>query len=296
MNKRSNINIFGEVLLDCFPTGEQILGGAPFNVAWHLQALGDSPRLISRVGKDQSGNKILQAMFNWGLSTTEVQVDTEHPTGRVEVTLTDNEPSYNIVPDSAFDFISHQDLGSPLPAGILYHGTLCLRNETSRNALLKIVDNQNIKIFFDVNLRSPWWQAEEVCGWLQKATWVKMNQNELTLLAGNQATDTDQQMAELLMTYGLEQVIVTRGEQGAQIRTAAGETHSLVPEQAEHLVDTVGAGDAFSAVYLHGLRAGWPIVKTLRHAQSFASKIVGLRGATTSDPAFYQQFIDSLDF
>jgi fructokinase len=296
MNKRSDIYIFGEVLFDCFPTGEQILGGAPFNVAWHLQALGDSPQLISRVGKDQRGDKILQAMSSWGLSTTGVQIDTEHPTGRVEVTITENEPSYNIVPDSAFDFISTEDLGSSVPDGILYHGTLCLRNETSRNTLLKIVHNQNIKIFLDVNLRSPWWQADEVRGWLQNATWVKMNQNELALLVGNQATDIHQQMAELLATYELEQLIVTRGEQGALIRTAAGEVHSLVPEKVESLVDTVGAGDAFSAVYLHALRSGWPIVKTLRHAQYFAGKIVGLRGATTNDPVFYQQFIDSLDF
>lgn len=92
MNKQSDIYIFGEVLFDCFPTGEQILGGAPFNVAWHLQALGDSPQLISRVGKDQLGDEILQEMSSWGLSTSEVQIDREHPTGLVEVSISYNEP------------------------------------------------------------------------------------------------------------------------------------------------------------------------------------------------------------
>ncbi|MEE4253583.1 MAG: carbohydrate kinase [Desulfuromusa sp.] len=295
MNKQSDIYIFGEVLFDCFPTGEQILGGAPFNVAWHLQALGDSPQLISRVGKDQLGDEILQEMSSWGLSTSEVQIDREHPTGLVEVSITDNEPSYNIVPDSAFDFISGQELGTSPTAGILYHGTLCLRNKISRKTLLEIVRNQKLRIFLDVNLRSPWWQLDGVCDWLNNATWVKMNQDELTLLAGNHGTDICQQMGELLAKYRLEQLIVTRGEQGALIATAAGEFHSQLPEKAATLVDTVGAGDAFSAVYLHALRAGWPIEETLHHAQHFASRIVGLRGATNRDSILYQQFIHSFD-
>ena len=120
-----------------------------------------------------------------------------------------------------------------------------------------------------------------------------MNQDELKLLAGT-AKDTSRQMAELQMTYGLEQVIVTRGEKGTLIRTANGELHSLVPGKVEELVDTVGAGDAFSAVYIHGLRAGWPIDLNLRHAQQFASKVIGLRGATTTDLNFYEEFISSL--
>jgi len=293
MNQQSDVYIFGEVLYDCFPTGEQILGGAPFNVAWHLQALGDSPLLISRVGRDQRGDDILQAMREWGLNTSQVQIDPEHPTGRVEVKITDDEPSYDIVPDSAYDFIPAEQLQISGANGILYHGTLCLRNQQSRKALHDITRNSALRIFFDVNLRPPWWQRDEVFGWLNNAHWVKMNQEELSLL-GSRGTDIRQQMAELQTTCGLEQLIVTRGERGTLVRTAAGEFHSLVPEKAARLVDTVGAGDAFSAVYIHGLRAGWQIRKTLQHAQEFASKVIGLRGATTSDLNFYQGFITSL--
>ncbi|MEA1922124.1 MAG: carbohydrate kinase [Pseudomonadota bacterium] len=293
MNDQAELYVFGEVLFDCFPTGEQVLGGAPFNVAWHLQALDDQPQFISRVGKDDHGDRILQAMRNWGMSTTAVQIDAEHPTGRVEVTITDGEPSYDIVANSAYDFISAEPLREPLAAGILYHGTLCLRNRISRNTLLKIAQRADLRIFLDVNLRPPWWQRDEVFEWLKSAYWVKMNQEELRLL-GEASTDICRQMAELQATCGLEQLIVTRGEQGTLIRTAAGEFHSLIPKKAQHLVDTVGAGDAFSAVYIHGLRAGWPLDATLYHAQQFASKVIGLRGATTTDPAFYQEFIASL--
>ncbi|WP_321393556.1 carbohydrate kinase [uncultured Desulfuromusa sp.] len=296
MSEQVNIYIFGEVLFDCFPTGEQVLGGAPFNVAWHLQALGDSPQLISRVGKDQHGDRILQAMSGWGLKTSAIQVDSTHPTGRVEVSITDNEPSYTIVPDSAFDFISLPDPGSFSSGGILYHGTLSLRNETSRKTLLEIVHSHHVKTFFDVNLRFPWWHRDEVCEWLKNATWVKMNQDELTALSNHQGSDIQLQMAEMQETYGLEQLIVTRGEQGALIRTAAGKFHSLVPGKVACLIDTVGAGDAFSAIYLHALRGGWSIEKTLYHAQCFAGKVVGLRGATTNDPEFYQQVTDFCNF
>lgn len=293
MKDQTEVYIFGEVLFDCFPTGEQILGGAPFNVAWHLQALGDQPRFISRVGKDDRGNRILQAMCNWGMSTAAVQIDAQYPTGRVEVTITGGQPSYNIVADSAYDFISAEPLLEPFATGILYHGTLCLRNHASRNALREITQRADVRIFLDVNLRPPWWHREEVFGWLKKTHWVKMNQEELCLL-GRATTDIRQQMAELQTICGLEHLIVTRGEQGALVRTSAGEFHSLLPEKAEHLVDTVGAGDAFSAVYIHGLRIGWPIDVTLQHAQGFASKVIGLRGATTTDATFYQDFIASL--
>jgi fructokinase len=289
----AELYIFGEVLFDCFPTGEQILGGAPFNVAWHLQALGDQPRFISRVGNDEHGDKILQEMRNWGMGTTAVQIDAGHPTGRVEVAISNGEPSYDIVVDSAFDFISADQLCEPHAEGILYHGTLCLRNRTSRNAFHEIAQRTDLKIFLDVNLRSPWWQQDEVFGWLKNAAWVKMNQDELALL-GAAATDIRQQMAELQSICGLEQLIVTRGEKSTLIRTRAGEFHSLLPEKVDHhLVDTVGAGDAFSAVYIHGLRAGWPITLTLRRAQQFAGQVIGLRGATTTDPTFYQDFIAS---
>ncbi len=289
MKNRGQLYIFGEALFDCFPTGAQVLGGAPFNVAWHLQAFGEKPRFISRIGNDECGNRILRAMDNWGMDTAAVQIDELHPTGRVEVTITNGEPSYDIVADSAYDFISADQLGGPIMTGILYHGTLCLRNLRACDTLRKLRCNKNLKIFFDVNLRPPWWQRDEVFDWLKNADWVKMNQEELRLL-GATATDIHQQMAGLQTACGLEQLIVTRGDQGALVRTVDGEFHSHRPEKAEQLVDTVGAGDAFSAVYIYGLRAGWPITTILANAQKFASKVIGVRGATTTDAAFYQGF------
>lgn len=285
--------IFGEVLFDCFQTGEQILGGAPFNVAWHLQALGHAPLLISRVGHDIQGNKVLGAMAKCGMDTRAVQVDTTYPTGQVQVTIHNNEPHYNIVSNSAFDFISAEQLPQTQAHGIFYHGTLCLRNPISHNAYQRFSQNKDLPIFVDINLRSPWWHRDEVFTCLNKAHWAKMNSEELQLL-DKTADDIQQQMAKLQTRCGLEQLIVTRGDQGALIRTATGDFHSLRPDKVEDMLDSVGAGDAFSAVYIHGLLAGWPIDKNLHHAQQFASKILELRGATTDSPNFYRDFLTSI--
>lgn len=289
MKRFSNILIFGEVLFDCFPTGEEVLGGAPFNVAWHLQAFGDSPRMITRVGDDAQGETILAAMKAWGMDLSDVQLDPRHPSGRVDVKVIDNEPHYTITPDCAYDFIDADALEPISGSGILYHGTLGIRNDASRRALMQLADNPNLSLFIDVNLRPPWWQKEEVCHWLQKATWAKLNEDELSML-GFATAEIRQSMGEVVSRFGLEQLIVTRGERGAIVLAKSGAFYEVVPEKADAFVDTVGAGDAFSAVYIHGLFLGWPIEESLKVAQRFALKVIGLRGATTEDRSFYREF------
>lgn len=289
MTKPNQLEIFGEVLFDCFPTGERILGGAPFNVAWNLQALGDRPHFLSAVGDDALGREILQAMESWGMERSGVQIDRDHPTGRVEVQIIDQEPHYTIIPDCAYDFIETDAIAPLTPGSLLYHGTLALRCSVSRSALTRLAQQPGVAIFLDVNLRAPWWKPREVFEWLRQARWVKLNQDELRRL-GFEATDLRQAMTQMQQQFQLEQVILTRGAAGTLVCTAGGEFHAAAPEPLDRFVDTVGAGDAFTAIYIHGLRAGWSIPRTLEVAQRFAGKVIGLRGATTTDPEFYRDF------
>ena len=113
--------IFGEVLFDRFPDGTSVLGGAPFNVAWHLKALGLGPLFVTRVGKDRLGGRILAAMEAWGMDTRGVQEDPDHPTGTVEVWVENGEPSYEIAMPSAWDLIDAEKLPAADDPGILYH-------------------------------------------------------------------------------------------------------------------------------------------------------------------------------
>ncbi len=290
MNDKNKVFIFGEVLFDCFPAGEKVLGGAPFNVAWHLQALGDRPQFISRVGDDESGKEILVAMQQWGMNAETVQVDPFHRTGQVEIELIDDEPHYDITPDCAYDFIDVALLESLTPSGILYHGSLGLRNPVARQAFSALIRNSDLSIFLDVNLRPPWWRVDEVLNWLEQARWVKLNEDELRQL-GFASDDLAREMRTMQERFQLEQLIVTRGAQGATVLNGRGEFHEVVPVQAGSIVDTVGAGDAFTAMYIHGLISSWDIGETLELAQRFASAVIGLRGAVSDNPAFYQDFI-----
>jgi fructokinase len=288
----NSLCIFGEVLFDVFPDGQQVLGGAPFNVAWHAQAFGLSPQFISRVGSDTAGDQVIAAMHNWGMRLDGVQQDPGHPTGRVQVSLSaDNEPAYTIVPDCAYDFIDT----SVLPAGggckLLYHGTLALRNKVSREALEALKRENPGGTFIDVNLRAPWWDRDAVITTFAGMRWIKLNNHELGLLVAD-TDDPDGAIDLFMQRYAPDLLIVTRGDAGAVAVTGTGETASAAPERQHSVVDTVGAGDAFASVVLLGVMRHWPLMLIMQRAQRFASAVVGMRGATASDVAFYQPFID----
>jgi len=285
----SRLCIFGEVLFDHFPDGKSVLGGAPFNVAWHLQAFGQTPNFISRVGDDAEGEAVRSAMADWGMDTSNLQTDKQHPTGKVQVTFNDGEPAYDIVQPCAYDAIA--PLAEVSSCGLLYHGSLALRGEPSRQVLQQLKAARPDTVFIDVNLRQPWYQLQQVQAMLHTANWVKLNSDELELLYPAAAADTAKAV-DFIRDYGLNGLVLTHGAGGAELITGRAERFTVRPEQDIEVVDTVGAGDAFASVIILGLSNNWPLDITLQRAQLFASHIVGQRGATVSDPGFYQSFID----
>jgi fructokinase len=282
--------VFGEVLFDCFPDGREVLGGAPFNVAWHLHAFGQSPVFVSRVGDDEAGRRIREAMASWGMRLEGLQVDPEHSTGRVTVTLEGGEPSYEIVADSAYDFIAADQLPE-MDAGLIYHGSLALRNGVSRAALEKWKLQSGATLFVDVNLRSPWWERESVLALLRDADWAKLNRDELELL-GDGGADEIASAEPFRAAHDLRGLVLTRGAEGAVALEDGAEPVEVRPKPVTQIVDAVGAGDAFASILILGLRVGWPLATTLEHAQAFASELVQQRGATLSDPQLYRSFAE----
>lgn len=281
--------IFGEVLWDCFADGTKVLGGAPFNVAWHLQAFGLEPLLISRVGQDAAGEKILTAMTNWGMQTTGLQIDAELRTGMVTVTLNNGQPNYKIEYPKAYDYIDSNHLLELPRSPLLYHGSLALRHDISNRTLATLKQKLNPTIFFDVNLRNPWWQPEAIAMLAQDITWLKLNVEELSVLVADQET-RDRQLDFLFQQYNLQYILLTAGAAGATLFSDRGDRLDITPNQTEIVVDTVGAGDAFCSILLLGISLNWPLLQTLERAQTFASAIVNIRGATTTDRTFYEFF------
>lgn len=284
--------IFGEVLFDHFPDGHAVLGGAPFNVAWHLHAFGLRPLFVSRVGNDAQGEAVRWAMREWGMEDGWLQVDREHPTGRVEVSFNDGEPAYDIVDRAAYDFIDAGRLPALDDGWLLYHGTLALRHADSAAALARLRQAHAGPVVVDINLRPPWWQRQATLDLVKGADWLKLNEDELAeMLPGCQGRE--EAVAELA-TLVREQIVLTGGERGAEaISVADGSRLSVAPEPADTVADTVGAGDAFCSVLIAGRLLGWPLAVTMERAQRFASAMVGVRGAICTERNFYRRFLDA---
>lgn len=302
----ATVLLFGEVLVDCFPDRE-VEGGAPFNVAHHLHNLGAgagiSPVLVTRIGKDERGRRLMESLQRAGLSIEGVQQDCLHPTGFVDITL-DPETGghrFDIAPDQAWDFI-HAEMSrlvclSRKPQWI-YFGTLAQR-AASRPALRALlqspVHGERAGGFLDINLRDPWVRKDVLRWSLGKADIAKVNEEELHRVARmlGFGTGPARELGQrLVQSFALRYLLVTRGEQGAWLLGSdGGYFHSGATPPVTDVVDTVGAGDGFASVFLIGLMRGWPMEQVLARAHRFAGEICRLRGAIPESPGFYAPFL-----
>jgi fructokinase len=228
-------------------------------------------------------------MFNWGMSTAGLQLDSAHPTGEVRVSLQNGQPSFDIVADRAYDHIGDDPL-PPLDPALIYHGSLALRQTQSAIALEALLERYQAPVFLDVNLRPPWWEHKQLSQLLDHTRWLKINDDELhTLLEGPETLV--QKAANLIDMHHLTTIIVTQGALGAFAISTDGSSTKVTPRGKSRVVDTVGAGDAFASVCITGLLQEWPLKQTLERAQQFASLVVAQRGATAHDPDLYAPLI-----
>jgi fructokinase len=296
------ILLFGELLADCFPDRE-VMGGAPYNVARHIRGLGRNagldPVLVTRIGKDERGAGMLENLHTAGLAVEGIQQDLLRPSGQVRVSLnaTRREHSFDILPNQAWDFI-HADMARLI--GLLYRpqwvyfGTLAQRG-MSRRALRTLLQSTQAHAFLDLNLRDPWVSKDVVLWSLEHAEITKLNAHELRRITAMLAMPDALpriQAERLIGRFNLRGLLVTEGDAGAWLLDAEQQyCHSAASGPAVEVVDSVGAGDAFSAVCLIGLMQDWPVQQTLDRAHRFAGEICRIRGAVPDSAAFYQPFI-----
>lgn len=287
--------VFGEVLYDAFPD-RRVLGGAPFNVAWNLAALGIRPWLVSRVGCDADGDAVLEAMRTWGMQTGGVGRDARRPTGEVRVILSGGEPTYELLEGVAYDAIAapQEALLEAAQPRVFYHGTLALRETASLSCCMALRRRLGVPVFLDVNLRAPWWREALLLEVVQGVRWLKCNEEEFTILSrllGVCGQVGPQGLRALLEACGAGAVVVTRGARGvcALERSGAFVEREAVPVAC--LRDTVGAGDGFAAMFLACALRGVPLAGALERALSFAAAVCALDGATTRERTFYQPFL-----
>jgi len=243
---------YGEILWDVLPDGPQP-GGAPLNVAYHLNKLGLDTSIVSRIGNDLSGNKLESLLDGWGLNKHLLQKDTEYPTSEVIAKINNgNEVSYEIVYPVAWDFIKYPgNVTQQLkPSTYLIYGSLSSRNAVSRDTLFELLENDAIKVF-DINLRPPFVKKDLLEVLLAKAAIVKFNQAELEmaqLLFGGSFSNEASQIEFIQRYFNIPEIIVTKGEFGASYYKDNKVYHAWGTEVK--VKDTIGSGDAFLAAFI----------------------------------------------
>lgn len=292
-----NITSIGEILFDIYPNHKR-LGGAPLNFIYHIKKLTDNGNIISRVGKDVLGNKVLNDLKHAGISTEFIQEDHSHPTGMAMVTLDSNGvPSFKIEPDCAYDFIETNEESYNLintETDCLYFGTLAQRSEISRNTIQSYL-KLGLKYFADINLRQDFYNEEILETTLKAANFIKLNYDEMHILNDmfvHIDYSTEQVALELMEKFELNMIAVTRGKDGSSIFENGKRYDYSSPEGK--VLDTTGAGDAFAAILCFGYLSGLEIPYINKLANDFAYDICQIEGALPKNDRIYESYREQL--
>ncbi|MDM4766316.1 PfkB family carbohydrate kinase [Pelomonas sp. SE-A7] len=278
------IAVLGEALIDAFP-GREVVGGAPFNVARNLAALGETPLMLTRIGDDARGAAIAAEFDRHGMTMRGLQRDPHRATGVVQVLIDEARPEQHrfvIETGCAWEALDKADVRQALsatPPALVYFGTLAQREATARAAIrtgLAEAAAVGARRFLDLNLRDGLPDARHLAEEsLDLADVLKVNDAELAQLQAWFGLAAE----SLARRFSLRQLIVTRGGEGWSCFDAETERwlHGSAP--AVTVRDTVGAGDAFAAVTLQGLLRQWPLEHTMQRAAAHAARACQFEGA-----------------
>ena len=275
------VTCFGEVLWDIFPTHKKI-GGAPLNVALRIQSFDIQTNIISRVGDDDDGKRSLDHIKEKGIDISTIQVDKNHKTGCVNVTLdSKGSASYEIEYPVAWDKIeiSEKIIEIVRSSDAFIFGSLVCRDEVSKQTLLKLLQYANFKVF-DVNLRPPFYSIELLIQLMNKVEFIKCNDEELFEICnvlGSKTTSMEDQVKFLSEKTHTKQICVTKGKDGAVLLyNDQYYSHKGYPVKVN---DTVGAGDSFLATLISKLLKGSKPEDALDFACAVGALVAGKPGA-----------------
>ena len=272
----------GEVLWDVLPEGKK-LGGAPANFAYHVSQFGFESRIVSAIGPDMLGEELLSGLGDKGLDCMIEAVP--YPTGTVQVELDGNGiPRYDIRQDVAWDNIPFTPGLEALAktTGAVCFGSLAQRSPVSMDTINRFIDSMpegSLRIF-DINLRQNFYTKDIVCNSMRKCNILKINDEELETVSRmfELPDGTQQSRAKVLLSmFGLKVLILTCGATGSHVFTADEYSYLETPEV--NVVDTVGAGDSFTAAFVSGLLKGLDIRQAHRLAVETSAFVCTQKGA-----------------
>lgn len=277
----TKIVCFGEVLFDVFPTHRKI-GGAPLNVGLRMASLGIDTQIISRIGQDEIGKELLDFVSQNGVSTDSIQVDNTFATGEVLVKLDEKgSASYTINYPVAWDKIEATPEAKNVVtnADALVFGSLVCRDNTSYQSLLSLLNSAKYKIF-DVNLRAPFYTKELLSDLMNKADFIKFNDDELYEISeylGSPFHSLEQNIRFIAEKTNTKHICVTKGSHGAVLLY----NNQLFYNSGYKITvaDTVGAGDSFLAGLLTKLLTGIAPQKAIDFACALGALVAQNEGA-----------------
>jgi fructokinase len=276
----------GEVLWDVIGENEY-LGGAALNFAAHSMRLGHSVFFVSAVGKDERGRRVLDRMAELGLSTRYVREIGTHPTGVVTVELDPaGVPRFTLHHPAAYDApeLTDDDVAelSSLKPDWIYFGTLFQTSPQARQLTYRLIDSQcGARLFYDVNLRRDHYNLPLLRELMARPRVVKLNDDEATTideLFGRAPKSLEDFCGSYAREFGWESVCVTRGARGC-VMLVNGE-YVEAEGYCVRVDDTVGAGDAFAAAFVHGLSLQWPPAEIADFANRVAALVASRPGGT----------------
>ncbi|MGE4489813.1 MAG: PfkB family carbohydrate kinase [Kiritimatiellales bacterium] len=286
----------GEVLWDVFPTHRR-LGGAPYNYAFHCRQMSADAAIASCVGRDDPGFEIQQCAEESGLDVSCLQEVSGAPTGTVQVRLESGKPSYEICPDAAWDHLAFTAELSHLTAraDAICFGTLGQRNRQSREVIGTAVRNcpETALKIFDVNLRQEFFSKEVIQDSLQLANILKVSDEELPVLKTmfGLTGEVPDQLRQLIDRFSFRLAAYTRGPNGSLLVLADTLSDHGGCEGAA--VDSVGAGDAFTAALCMGLLQEWSLDEINEYSNRVATFVCSQKGATPILPSELIQGVPS---
>ncbi|HEY0611445.1 MAG TPA: carbohydrate kinase [Chitinophaga sp.] len=271
---------YGELLWDLLPSGPQP-GGAPMNVAYHLHKMGCHPAMITRIGIDERGRKLLDILKGKGVCTEYIQLDYDVPTGIVHAEQdAQGDMQYDIVSPAAWDHIVPDAATTAMveATGYFIFGSLATRNKTSRTTLFELLEAANTKVL-DINLRAPYYSRPLIEALLGKAHILKMNADELELVTGWFANykSIEDRVKLVQDRFHISTIVITRGANGA-ILNMEGQSYQH-PGYRVPVTDTVGSGDSFLAAIIAMLIQKADPDTMLDFANRLAATITTYKGA-----------------
>jgi len=283
MTEKPIIAGIGELLWDVLPSGKE-LGGAPCNFAYHAIQAGCEGFVVSAIGKDELGAELKHEIRELGLSNQYIQ-ENEFPTSTVTVKLDDKgHPDYTIHKNVAWDHIrwnkDMQQLARKLDA--VCFGSLAQRSPESEHSVKSFISALKpgcLKVF-DINLRQKFYSEKVIINSLNISDVLKLNEEELLIVAGflGFKGDIERQIDQLINQFKLKYVVYTMGSNGSIIKSTEESSYTEAPKI--QVADTVGAGDAFTAIFIAGILKGISLTETHNEATEIAAYVCTQKGAT----------------